>query len=551
MMDEQLIDEVALHAVIYNRQKYYLNGSNGNGPVSANKYETKDEAWSSIAMKLRSDVETCKKRWKYLRERYVSQRKQGDPPVYEHLSRPYLEKMKFLDSHIQPRKSYRNVPNFLTSPHSANSSNFNDYNMDSKSNSSMKSIGHFGQHSHHFQDQQHAMNALSSAAAAASAIEGDSRVKLEADQVFRDFAAAVASQHLQQISQTQMHQQSVAAAMAADSPQSYNEHFREAAGSALSAVVGGSTMNGSSGNGCGGNSGIHSSSSSIKSPLSSPLGVSNHHNGSAGAGHSSSTVQPAVHNSSSTVAGNGGGSGGGGSNNSNHHFNSHSFSDTNNDDLDSAVSINYNTKKPRVQLNNSTTSPQLHNSNNNNSHHNSHNNLNANNNNAHFGDDSEDEDTDDNSSSMLQPQTILNEHHTAENPFQTMSASTSGVTAAAVLQRSHSNSSMNNTSNNNNNHSNNSQTPSSNMFSSNADFLFQLYQQLPQHHHTHQQQHNSNVGPSQQFNKFQVPPTPQPTLQRSSEHLLGELVTTELLKMSKERRKNVQKRILEILFFDD
>lgn len=61
MMDEQLIDEVAHHAVIYNRQKYYLNGStNGNGPVSANKYETKDEAWSSIAMKLRSDGKSVK-----------------------------------------------------------------------------------------------------------------------------------------------------------------------------------------------------------------------------------------------------------------------------------------------------------------------------------------------------------------------------------------------------------------------------------------------------------------------------------------------------------
>lgn len=54
-MDEQLIDEVALHAVIYNRQKYYLNGSvNGQNP-NGNKYETKDEAWQAIALKLRSD----------------------------------------------------------------------------------------------------------------------------------------------------------------------------------------------------------------------------------------------------------------------------------------------------------------------------------------------------------------------------------------------------------------------------------------------------------------------------------------------------------------
>lgn len=38
---------------------------------------------------------------------------------------------------------------------------------------------------------------------------------------------------------------------------------------------------------------------------------------------------------------------------------------------------------------------------------------------------------------------------------------------------------------------------------------------------------------------------------RSSEQLLGELVTSELLKMSKERKRIVQKKILEILFFDD
>lgn len=49
-MDEQLIDEVAHHGVIFNRQKYYLNGS-----ASGGKYETKDEAWQLIAIKLRTD----------------------------------------------------------------------------------------------------------------------------------------------------------------------------------------------------------------------------------------------------------------------------------------------------------------------------------------------------------------------------------------------------------------------------------------------------------------------------------------------------------------
>lgn len=60
-----------------------------------------------------STVDTCKKRWKYLRERYVQQKKVGDSPSYEHLSRPYLEKMKFLDNFIQQRKSYRNVTAFM------------------------------------------------------------------------------------------------------------------------------------------------------------------------------------------------------------------------------------------------------------------------------------------------------------------------------------------------------------------------------------------------------------------------------------------------------
>lgn len=47
-----------------------------------------------------------------MRERYVQQKKVGDSPSYEHLSRPYLEKMKFLDNFIQQRKSYRNVMPF-------------------------------------------------------------------------------------------------------------------------------------------------------------------------------------------------------------------------------------------------------------------------------------------------------------------------------------------------------------------------------------------------------------------------------------------------------
>lgn len=40
-------------------------------------------------------------------------------------------------------------------------------------------------------------------------------------------------------------------------------------------------------------------------------------------------------------------------------------------------------------------------------------------------------------------------------------------------------------------------------------------------------------------------------IRRTSDELLGELVTTELMQMSGERKKSVQKRILKILFFEE
>ncbi|EDW02399.1 GH21971 [Drosophila grimshawi] len=509
MMDEQLIDEVAQHGVIFNRQKYYLNGS-----ASGGKYETKDEAWQLIALKLRTDVETCKKRWKYLRERYVSQRKQGDPPVYEHLSRPYLEKMKFLDQHIQPRKSYRNVPNFLTSPQSANSSNYSEYNVDSKSNSSHKNMSHFAvtapnHHYHQHQqppgDQQHTMNALSTAAA--SALENvNGQVKIEAE-IFQNFAAAVASQQLQHISQSQMQQQQAAAvaAVIADSSQGYQEPYRD------NQVVNGAQ------NSAGSTGGLTSTSSSMKSPLSSPLP-------GLGAPEELSTPTtgqqaPTVHSSSSVAM-----------TASNlqvptHAYNNHKSSD----DLHSSTSSNYHTKKPRVQLNSNGHAQH------------SSNGGSLSNPNGHFGQDSDD-DSDDNSNDLMEAQTMLQHDNHFNNSINMQRNATNGSIA------------NNNSTNNNNNQQQQQQQqqqqhqqqqqqqqPHPNMFPSNTDFLFQLYQQLPQQAGT---SHASNFG------KFQTPPNP-PSIQRSSEHLLGELVTTELLKMNKDRRKNVQKRILEILFFDD
>lgn len=108
-------------------------------------------------------MDTCKKRWKYLRERYVQQKKVGDSPSYEHLSRPYLEKMKFLDNFIQPRKSYRHVGHMFTIP--PMSLNMLDGNDSSKSNSSLQIVNHHTngiddsfpqQFYHHLSQIQHA-----------------------------------------------------------------------------------------------------------------------------------------------------------------------------------------------------------------------------------------------------------------------------------------------------------------------------------------------------------------------------------------------------------
>lgn len=57
----------------------------------------------------------------------------GDSPSYEHLSRPYLEKMKFLDQFIQSRKSYRQVGLFTSPSQTMQAFDGND---SSKSNSS-------------------------------------------------------------------------------------------------------------------------------------------------------------------------------------------------------------------------------------------------------------------------------------------------------------------------------------------------------------------------------------------------------------------------------
>lgn len=114
-----------------------------------------------------------------------------------------------------------------------------------------------------------------------------------------------------------------------------------------------------------------------------------------------------------------------------------------------------------------------------------------------------------------------------------------------------------------------------------TDFLYPFYQQQQQEQHHHQQppqQQRQQIQLQQQqfMSRLRKQPSterldaasstfPNPgdflhTLYqqaavsrqtRTSEQLLGELVTNELLKMSKDRKKIAQKKILEILFFDD
>lgn len=453
-------------------------------------------------------VETCKKRWKYLRERYVSQRKSLDTP-FEHLSRPYLEKMKFLDQHIQPRKSYRNIPNFLTSPTSANSSHYSEYNVDSKSNNSQKNMSHFGgdssqHHQYHqqqatdqHQQQQHdTMNALSSVAA--SALENvNGQVKIEAE-IFQNFAAAVASQQLQHISQS-----AAAAAGLVDSSQGYQEPYRDNTVSSVSATQ----------NSAGSTGGLTSTSSSMKSPLSSPMtGIDIGNGGQDQEQVATPSVQqhPPVHSSSSVDCM--------GNNNNNkmeaqeHGFNHKSSADS----LHSSTANNYHAKRPRL-LNSSQGQQQQHQQQ-------QHQQQQHSSNGSHYVQDSDDE-FDDNSIDLEPTKIMLHDNH---------------YNNSINMQRNAANANINN---NNNNNNQQQQQQQQNMFSSNTDFLFQLYQQLPH-------QPGSSHSHSSSFGKLQTPSNPS-TMQRSSEHLLGELVTTELLKMNKDRRKNVQKRILEILFFDD
>lgn len=66
----------------------------------------------------------------------MQQKKVGGSPNYENLSKPYLEKMKFLDNFIQPRKTYRQVG--LFGPNTNLMHHMFDGNESSRSNSSLK-----------------------------------------------------------------------------------------------------------------------------------------------------------------------------------------------------------------------------------------------------------------------------------------------------------------------------------------------------------------------------------------------------------------------------
>ncbi|XP_055838294.1 polyglutamine-repeat protein pqn-41 isoform X2 [Episyrphus balteatus] len=492
MIDEQLIDEVEQHGVIYNRQKYCINmGAGGGAGIGSgcsssgvNKYETKDEAWQEIAVNLRSDVETCKKRWKYLRERYVSQRKQGDPPVYEHLSRPYLEKMKFLDQHIQPRKSYRNVSSFLTSPNASNS--FCEYNMDSsKSNSSMKN------NNHSFNSQQHSQHQQLQQQQSQSNIPypQENIIKTEEDPTFRDFVAAVASQsqHLQQ--QINSHHAASFNPNMLVSPGNGSQHGNS---NVLSPAIQQQQQSVDSydqyrSNEPNANAGLpnnvgngvpSSTSSSMKSPLSSsppppPSAVV--------ANNNASSELSDEHNFATNSSGN-------------------------------------SMKKARVQM----SSKYLDTS-----------------------------DSDDSPASTMRHAKMLSDtKHAAAQHLHQAHQHQQQQQQQQILQQQQKhqqqfNKMFNNAPRNMNSINHTSSAAQAGLFPSSNDFLFSLYQQMsPAAAAAAVQQQERNINAA-------AASAASPSTARSSEHLLGELVTSELLKMNKDRRKTVQKRILEILFFED
>jgi len=263
----------------------------------------------------------------------------------------------------------------------------------------MKNVSQFGSsgqsHLYHQPDQQHAMSALSNVAA--SALENvNGQVKIEADQVFRDFAAAVASQQLQHISQSQMQQQAAAvAAVMADSSQGYQDQYKDGS-------VG---MNGAQ-NSAGS---LTSTSSSMKSPLSSPLqgiGAGSHHpqqqtqqqqqqqqQQAQQQSPASEQQLPVVHSSSSATGASIG-------NSSTLQMQQSHVYNPKGDGLDSSSSSHFHMKKPRIQLNG-----------------NAHNQMTSNG--SHFGNDSDDE-SDENSHDLMEPQAMMQQenHYSNSMPMQ-------------------------------------------------------------------------------------------------------------------------------------
>lgn len=115
--------------------------------------------------------------------------------------------MKFLDQHIQPRKSYRNVSSFLTS----GGSSYSEYNMDSsRSNGSIKN------NYPNYHENMFVGNNLTDL----NGSGGSSTVKTEPEQAFREFAAALASQQNQQAQFYNHIPPSVSSSSSMKSPQS-------------------------------------------------------------------------------------------------------------------------------------------------------------------------------------------------------------------------------------------------------------------------------------------------------------------------------------------
>lgn len=411
-------------------------------------------------------AETCKKRWKYLRERYVQQKKTGDSPSYEHLSRPYLEKMRFLDNFIQPRKSYRNVSHLLQSPNHSQHS-LMDGGMPGGSDESScidrrleqkLQISHIMQQFHnHMMPDSMAFNG-GGGTMNGSADHSGLQMSGENMSFFEQYSNNFQSHHNQHSHQPhsssqhslplphQQHQQHHQQQQQQHLPTT-GQSYRQTLNSDPSMLL------------------ASNSSSTTNSEAAVPNSDASLSQAPPGDGAIKNEIPPTTGSSSSSLVS----SLASPINGSSQHL-GENLDDSNR--LSKRRKSSASIQAGSMNMNSSHKLPPA---------------TNSSNNNHILSDDDDDDD-----------------HNSPTNP--------SGRLRSPPFP---------------------------------ADFLYPFYQHATSHaQHQRQQQHQ------QQMRQPSAAAVPLPHV-RNSEQLLGELVTSELLKMTKERRKIAQKKILKVLFFDD